>query len=62
MENFLSMWHMYIYTHTYKLINSLITRRNIYEIMKILLHAGILICAFNLSMKFTTKFEFKFEI
>jgi hypothetical protein len=29
--------------------------------MKILLHAGILICAFNLSEKSTTKFELKFE-
>jgi hypothetical protein len=34
--------HAYINIYTYKLINSLITRKNIY-IMKILLHAGILI-------------------
>jgi hypothetical protein len=54
--------HAYINIHTYKLINSLITRKNIYKIMKIILHAGILICAFDLSVKFTTKFEFKFEI
>ena len=31
-------------------------------INKYIFHTGILICAFNLSVKFTTKFEFKFEI
>jgi hypothetical protein len=53
--------YMYMYTHT-RLINSLIPRKVIYKIMKILCDAGILIGAFNLRMKFITKFEFKFEI
>jgi hypothetical protein len=30
--------------------------------MKIILHAGIFVCALNMSVKFTTKFAFKFEI
>jgi hypothetical protein len=48
--------HAYIY----KLIgiNSLINRKK-YNIMEIVLHAGILICAFNLRVRFSTKFEFE---
>lgn len=50
----------YAYIYIYKLIgiNSLINRKK-YNIMKIVLHAGILICAFNLRVRFSTKFEFE---
>jgi hypothetical protein len=30
--------------------------------MKMLLHAGIFVCALNMSVKFTIKFALKFEI
>jgi hypothetical protein len=52
---------IHAWKHIYKINwdNALI---KIYKISKTPLHAGILICAFNLSVKFTTKFEIKFEI